>query len=567
MSLIDQRILIVAPADAVWSHLTATTTLPKWNRLTKQLSVLSTHETGVGARRRCTDDRGRTTVEQITAWVENIGYEYVMVDGPYRNIKGRVRLQAVADGTIVNWTVDYQLKGPLAGLRNVLLFRRGYQRMMADSLRELRKVVEKSGVRLDPEKQARFAMQADPGIEARAARNTPDGKLLPRAERVVLPPGQRPAPSMLVAHDESVGEPVPLQPGALTVANAAVNFPPTISAEASISAPVPSSSPAILHAFAAPRLDGVSAEAPAFTPAPVPQPAFVSKLEAEAAPIVVIPEPPITQEDTRPRKVLKDAEPLPAPDLVIGGSDGTVNTFAGIVEPPISAEDTPPSGTGRQRASQAQQAAAERTEANAEVAAHFAPTVPISLVAPPEPPATVTQTMEVIAPATPPSPLPAPAKPYTAPRITAQSPLSPPIALKPESLPERVPTPPMIRLDALRPPPTSGLDTGEVSIWDVFGLESPTQQGLAVLNEVVAQARATAEMDAVTPPLGPVIPEPPPDHPDEATVLLNRPGTPGAAMLAMAPQTAPVPPSALSRRAAIRVRAWAGSPRKKARRR
>jgi uncharacterized membrane protein len=564
VSLIDQRILIVAPADAVWSHLTATTTLPKWNRLTKQLSVLSTHDTGVGARRRCTDDRGRTTVEQITAWVENIGCEYIMVDGPYRSLKGRVRLQAVADGTIVNWTVDYQLKGPLAGMRNVLLFRRGYQRMMADSLRELRKVVEKSGVKLDPEKQARFAMQADPGIEARAARNTPDGKLTPRAERVVLPPGQRPNLSISIADDESVGEPIPMQPSAVTVPNAAINLPVAVGAEAAAltSAPLPNSPPAILHAFTAPPLDGVSAETPALMP--MPQPAFVSKLEAEVAPAMVIPEPPITQEDTRPRKAVKDAEPLPPPDLVIGGAESPVSTFAGIIEPPIDAEDTPPSGTGRQRALQAQ-TAAERTEANAEVAAHFAPTVPISLVAPPAPPATVTQTMEVVAPEAP----PASAKTYTPPRITAQAPLSPPMAMPPESLPERVPTPPMIRLEALRPPPTSGLDTGEVSIWDVFGLESPTQRGIAVLNEVVAQARATAEMDAVTPPSSVVIPEPPPDHPDEATVLLNRPGTPGAALLASfppPPTPAPVPPSALSRRATIRVRAWTGSPRKKVRR-
>jgi hypothetical protein len=607
VSLIDQRILVVAPADVVWSYLTAPSTMQKWNRLAKQLSILSTHATGVGARRRCTDERGRMTIEEITAWVDNIGYEYTMIDGAYRSLKGRIRLQAVAEGTIVNWTVDYHLKGILIGVRNVLFFRRGYQRMMADSLRELRKVVEKSGVKLDPERQARFAMQADPGIEARAARITPEGKPLPRAERVVLPPTERvPARSVVIDDDTDLDALPTVLPSVLPTVAAPATRPPAALPPAEAAPAAPSPAPAILHAFTPPTPAAVPAPSPqpasqsaSMTASMMPgQPAFVSRLEAElerpGSPAPIIHEPPIAEDDTRQRTALRNAAFLPghqpaAPTARPVPTAQPVQPVQ-IDEPPITLEDTPPSGTGRLQAipvmvvdNGAPAALTPETpparavgveasadagadpdadpDADANLAAAQALTVPIALVAPPTPPpapSPVTQTMEVVVP-------PAPHKPYIPPQV-----VPPP----PESLPERVPTLPMIVVEPFRPPPTNTTDTGEMSIWDVFGVESPTQKGIAALNEVVAQVRATSEMAAFSLPGEPAAPAAPPgaDEADEAdddldgpTVILS-PIKPGAALAPPNPQ----PPQplhvgriGLSRRAHLHVRAWSGRARRK----
>src|SRR5262245_46553371 len=116
--------------------------LTRWQQGLKQVSVLSTRPTGVGARRRIVGIEGRAIVEETTAWLENIGYEYVVIDGPYKTFKGRFRLQAVPEGTVVNWTVEYKLKGALGGLSNLLNHQRKLEDQMIGSLRQLKKTVE-----------------------------------------------------------------------------------------------------------------------------------------------------------------------------------------------------------------------------------------------------------------------------------------------------------------------------------------------------------------------------------------------------------------------------------------
>jgi hypothetical protein len=100
------------------------------------------------------------------------------------------------------------------------------------------------------------------------------------------------------------------------------------------------------------------------------------------------------------------------------------------------------------------------------------------------------------------------------------------------------------------PAPTAHHDTGEISIWDAFGLESPTQRGLAVLNEVVAQARATAEQAAVP---AEIKPEPKPEVKQDSQPVVKPPSSNGKH----------APPAAITRRAEIKVRGWQGKPRSK----
>jgi hypothetical protein len=508
--MIDQRILIIAPTDAVWAYLIAPATMQKWNRCARQMFILSTHAVGVGARRRCIDDDNRTTVEEITAWVENIGYEYKIIDGPYRRLKGRLRLQAVPEGTIVNWTVDYQLKGLLSNARNFLIFRRHYTRLLADSLRDLRRLVESSGARIDPEKQARFAMQADPGVVARAARaatmaevaiSTEDGSKVPvRAERIVLPPDERPKEVALASELEIV----------IDESHDPAEF--DVLSDANI-ASAAKTNPLILHAFTPPKPEPIATPniaAPTVS-AEVRIPEPVAQVDDTPSTGIRIIEPPIAQEDTRPRKVVQTAGHLSEVADVPA-------TNAPLPEEPNLLEDTPE--------------------------AYKAMTVPISLVAPPPAPKPiqpVTQTIEIVTPDT---PIPTPADAVAS--DVGPSIIPPSSSVPPDTLPERVPTPPAINLDQLRaraqaagldihtalnfdpeagellpstsdeplPDPTDRQDTGEISIWDIFGVKSPTQQGLAALDEVVAQVRSTADMSAVQAPTLPA--EPPITEEDTA---------------------------------------------------
>jgi hypothetical protein len=40
--------------------------------------------------------------------------------------------------------------------------------------------------------------------------------------------------------------------------------------------------------------------------------------------------------------------------------------------------------------------------------------------------------------------------------------------------------------EAIKPPPTDKRDTGEISIWDVFGIERPSERAQAELEAVIA---------------------------------------------------------------------------------
>src|SRR5690606_1181687 len=72
---------------------------------------------GVGMRRRCQNPNGADKIEEMTAWYEGLGYEYRIVDdSQYRQWFARLRLQAVPEGTIVQWTIRYEVKGMVSNL-------------------------------------------------------------------------------------------------------------------------------------------------------------------------------------------------------------------------------------------------------------------------------------------------------------------------------------------------------------------------------------------------------------------------------------------------------------------
>jgi uncharacterized protein YndB with AHSA1/START domain len=170
VALIDQRILIDAPPQTIWEFISDPDKLTRWHTGYGGVSVLTTQRAGAGTRRRCTPaGGGKDVIEEITTWVEGLGYEYRLADGgPYRTFQGRLRLQVVPDGTSVQWTISYHPKGLFGLLRDQLKGRRQLAQMMADSLRQLRRQVDLLGVRMDAEQRAKAGIQGRLDANARA---------------------------------------------------------------------------------------------------------------------------------------------------------------------------------------------------------------------------------------------------------------------------------------------------------------------------------------------------------------------------------------------------------------
>ncbi|MCC7446473.1 MAG: SRPBCC family protein [Anaerolineae bacterium] len=481
MSLIDQRILVVAPVETVWAYVAEPAMLARWHRGCKQVSALTTRTTGQGTRRRCVGENGKAVVEEIAAWFEHIGYEYVVVDGPYREFRGRFRLQAVPEGTIVNWTVEYQLRGLLSGVRNVVSFRRQYEDMMADSLRQLRRVVEASGVRLDPEQHARFAMQSAPSVEVRAARS---------AEPSTQPgvPKGTPAPHaamrpVAVGDDDLPDLPVPVNVSPPTV----MRTPPTPPESEALPPPPPwaglskITEPPVDEEDTKPRPSTGLSEALArqrkFAEEPV-EPASKPPVEEDSrapfAPTVPIslvapPRPPEPELDTQ----TMDIKPPPTPRFPMPLSERVPSTRPSepnrSVQPPVEPPHSEPKrpSSGRMPAIQPPTPAAPP---------------PVS-----EPKRPSSGRMAAI----PPTPPVESSRPLVEPkRATGDTTPQVPIPDKPDAQ--------VVPQAGQKAPPTDIRDTGEMSIWDVFGVSRPSERTQAEL-----EAAISSLLTPVTPPSNP----------------------------------------------------------------
>lgn len=168
MTTIDHRILIPKSAASVWDFLSDVTNNPSWQVDCKSLSILTpAHRSGQGLRWRYSSSSGREYVLEVTAWYDGIGYEYVYVDGvPFKEGKGRIRLQEIPEGTIVQWTLTYEVGGVLGGMRDAVGIRRQFESVMVDSLRSLWKAMQKSaGGEL---RESKSLMRDAPGIEERS---------------------------------------------------------------------------------------------------------------------------------------------------------------------------------------------------------------------------------------------------------------------------------------------------------------------------------------------------------------------------------------------------------------
>lgn len=187
MAIIDQRILIPARQEVVWAYISDFSKNTEWQADCQGVSFLSTRHDGVGTRWRSTTDRGKDAVLEITSWYNGLGYEYAVVDGvALKNTKGRLRLQEIPEGTVVQWTFSFDGGGVLGGGRAA----RQYDSIMAASLKALYKQIK--AISQSGDIAARSLIREAPDVEARAAyvpRHPPAvGEATDQAEDAVLLP-------------------------------------------------------------------------------------------------------------------------------------------------------------------------------------------------------------------------------------------------------------------------------------------------------------------------------------------------------------------------------------------
>ncbi len=176
MTILDHRILIPKSPEKIWEFLSDLSQNSAWQVDCKTVSILTSKHTGAGVRWRYTTTGGRSYVAETTAWYDGLGYEYTFVDGaPFRESKGRIRLQEIAEGTVVQWTLTYETNGVLAGVRNAVGLKRQFEGAMVDSLKNLWKVIQKV-MPDDKPREVKSLMRDAPDYESRTQyrpRHTP----------------------------------------------------------------------------------------------------------------------------------------------------------------------------------------------------------------------------------------------------------------------------------------------------------------------------------------------------------------------------------------------------------
>ncbi|MBC7811883.1 MAG: SRPBCC family protein, partial [Burkholderiales bacterium] len=168
MKTLDQRILIPAPPGVVWAYISDISNNPTWQSDCQNVVFLSQRRTGPGVRWRYASNNGGEYVVETTAWYQGFGYEYTFIDGaPFKHSQGRIRLQEIAEGTVVQWTFMYDAGGPLGAFRDLLGLQRRLENEMVESLKTLWKRITKAGA-AGPNFEAKSLMRDAPDAEQRS---------------------------------------------------------------------------------------------------------------------------------------------------------------------------------------------------------------------------------------------------------------------------------------------------------------------------------------------------------------------------------------------------------------
>ncbi len=317
MTILTQRILIPTGPAHVWAIVSDINKNPAWQVDCQSVSFLTSMRAGPRARWRYTNPQGHDFVVETTAWYDGLGYEYTYIDGaPFRESKGTMRLQETPEGTVVIWTLNYELGGTLSALRDALGTRRHYEQVLIDSLKSLYTQVKTAGSISDYE--SRSLMRDAPDYEARARyvpRHASDTEQ-PITERLIVEPpledeDTRPTQSVkpVAEADAPAPESAPPEP--------VEEEPPEPSADAAPSIAEPLSTSEDSYARFRPPEDAEPrppADAPPPPAPPAEAPPAATTPAAETPPAAstepVVSEPPRESSDTEPSARPTDTEPL-----------------------------------------------------------------------------------------------------------------------------------------------------------------------------------------------------------------------------------------------------------------
>ena len=210
MTTIDHRILIPAAPDVVWEFISDITLNPQWQVDCFEVIFLTSKREGPGLRWRYSTPNGAEYVIAVTAWYNGLGYEYYFVDGvPFRENKGRIRLQEIPEGTIVQWTFSYELGGVLGGVRGAGL-KRQINRTIADSLKSLWQQMKQSAAGHSHEPKS--LMRDAPDVASRSTYQPRHPSVLAQSQERTEP-SITPVPSAVVAEppvSEDDGQNIPV---------------------------------------------------------------------------------------------------------------------------------------------------------------------------------------------------------------------------------------------------------------------------------------------------------------------------------------------------------------------
>ena len=170
MNVIEQRILIPVPPDTIWNYISDFSNNPHWQADCHSISFLTTAHTGPNVRWRSASKQGHEYVVEVTAWYNRAGYEYRIVDGtPFKENLGRIRLQEVPEGTIVQWAFNYEPGGVFGGVRNAISTKRSVENSIVNSLWTLwRRITEAKASATSENYISKSLMRDAPDVEERS---------------------------------------------------------------------------------------------------------------------------------------------------------------------------------------------------------------------------------------------------------------------------------------------------------------------------------------------------------------------------------------------------------------
>ena len=165
MNELDETILIAAAPEDVWSLVSDINQNPSWQSDCQSVIFLSKQRSGKGTRWRYRNLSDKEYELEVTAWYDGLGYEYQYLDG---SAHGRIRLQEIAEGTTVQWTFSYEIRGRLGGMRNALGAKRSWRKHLVDSLQALQATLNRT-VGIEKSYEARSLMRDAISYDARAS--------------------------------------------------------------------------------------------------------------------------------------------------------------------------------------------------------------------------------------------------------------------------------------------------------------------------------------------------------------------------------------------------------------